>query len=75
MSLFHKSEEPSVAFLTPQDILTKVSFDTANNLTRSQKVPFVETVKKYVKVFQPDLPGYNGSYGPVFTDFTFASSA
>ena len=74
-SLPAPTEEPKVTFLTPQDILTKVSFDTANNLTRSQKVPFIETVKKYVKIFQPDLPGYNGSYGPVFADFTFASSA
>ena len=37
-SLPAPTEEPSVTFLTPQDILTKVSFDTANNLTRSQKV-------------------------------------
>ena len=28
-----------------------------------------------MSVFQPDLPGYNGAYGPVYASFQFASKA
>ena len=32
-------------------------------------------ITKYSQVFQPDLPGYNNSFGLVFADFQFTSSA
>ena len=39
------TEEPQITPLEPQDIINKVSFDSTNKLTRSQKAPFIETVK------------------------------
>ena len=55
--------------------MDQICFDDSNTLSKSQKEPFVETVKKYSQAFQSDLPGYNGAFGPVFANFQFASTA
>ena len=39
------------------------------------KAPFIQSIAKQSVVFQPTLPGYNHSFGPVYTSFKFASKA
>ena len=55
-------------------ILDQVCLEVSRTLSKQQRAPFVATITKYSQVFQPNLPGYN-SFGPVFADFQFASSA
>jgi hypothetical protein len=40
-----------------------------------KKQLLLNTVKQYSEVFQNDLPGYNGAFGPCFANFEFASQA
>ena len=56
-------------------ILDQACLDVSKTLSKQQKALFVATITKYSQVFQPDLPGYNNSFGRVFADFQFASSA
>ena len=68
-----KSEtRPSPATFKPlDDILGEIRFD--GNLPSCDKNVFKEAISHHLEVFQPDLPGYNGAYGPVFASFEFAS--
>ena len=69
--LAHLSTTPRSA----TDILKDISIDDSNTLAREQRKPFISSITKYLTVFQPDLPGYNGVYGQVQANFEFASSA
>ena len=55
------------------EILAEIKFD--GNLSNVEKEPFKKSIIENTSVFQPDLPGYNGAYGPVYASFQFASKA
>ena len=58
-----------------QDILNLVSIDDACSLSNPTKSKLRSSIEQYSAVFQNDLPGYNGYYGPVNAGFEFASKA
>ena len=71
----HLNTAPVIQPFSVTQILNDVCLDASNTLTKQQKAPFVATIAKYSQAFQPDLPGYNNSFGPVYANFQFASSA
>ena len=84
VSLHTTSESPSfpnrhllniqdITQFSVKDILTEVTFD--GNLSTQVKQQLKNVISKHSAVFQPDLPGYNHSFGPVYADFNFASKA
>ena len=59
--------------LSIEDILKDVTFD--GNLSTSVRKQLTNILSSHSAIFQPDLPGYNHSFGPVYADFNFASKA
>ena len=53
-------------------IISEINF---NNIPSSHKKEFEQIVYSYSAVFQQDLPGYNGFYGPVHASIQFGSKA
>ena len=45
------------------------------DMNKAEKSPFLSTLSNYSEVFQSDLPGYNGHFGPVFASIDFGSRA
>ena len=58
---------------TLQEVLKEVNID--GNLPKREKEKFNASISQNLPVFQQNLPGYNGAYGPVFASFRFASKA
>ena len=55
-----------------EQILDEVDF---KNIPQSHRKSFLNVITTHSDVFQPDLPGYNNAYGPVYANFEFASKA
>ena len=56
-----------------KDILSNILFD--GNLSKQDKQPLLDIISSHSSIFQPSLPGYNHSFGPVYAAFSFASKA
>ena len=56
-----------------KEVLKDVVFD--GNLSGQDKQPFLDIIGSHSSIFQPSLPGYNHSFGPVYASFGFASKA
>ena len=56
-----------------KEIVKDVVFD--GNLSKQDKQPFLDIIGSRSSIFQPSLPGYNHSFGPVYASFGFASKA
>ena len=56
-----------------KDIIKDVTFD--GNLPRQDKQPLLDIISSHSPIFQPSLPGYNHSFGPVYANYNFASKA
>ena len=71
---FHTPLLPAKPFKpkSVQDILSEVNLST---LSQAAKKPFQDTIAAFPDVFQPDLPGYNHHFGPVFASIEFGSRA
>ena len=59
--------------ISPKDIIKDVVID--GNLSTSEKQPLLDAISAHCEIFQPTLPGYNHSFGPVYASFSFASKA
>ena len=68
-----KVQPPSARSIS--SIINDIQIDCSNTLTPEMKELFKDTIRENVEIFQPDLPGYNGAFGPVHADFQFTSKA
>ena len=64
-------QKPSLIPVT--EIQKDVTFD--GNLPAKTKQQLKDIISSHSEIFQPTLPGYNHSFGPVYADFNFASKA
>ena len=69
----HPLDLPPVLEKSVDDIVPEFPFD--GSLSAKDKAPFIQSIVKHSVVFQPTLPGYNHSFGPVYASFKFASKA
>ena len=69
----HPLEIPPLVEKSTKEIIKDITFD--GNLSNQDKQPFLDSISKHSPVFQPSLPGYNHSFGPVYASFKFASKA
>ena len=58
---------------TEAEIIKDISVDGAKNMTSKQKNKILSYVKENLDIFQPDLPGYNHHFGPVYANIEFNS--
>ena len=61
----------SVEKLSREEVLKGVLIDV--NLLAADKQALQNTISQHLAVFQPDLPGYNHAFGPVYASMKFAS--
>ena len=64
---------PPIAEKSLKNILDNIQFD--GNLSKQDKQPLIDIISSHSSIFQPSLPGYNHSFGPVYASFNFASRA
>ena len=57
--------------LSKDEVLKGVLID--GNLPAADKQALQTTISQHLKIFQPDLPGYNHAFGPVYASMKFAS--
>ena len=57
------------------EILEEIEIDQAKSMNPNEKKSFINTLKEFAVVLNPDLPGYNNYFGPVYASIDFASRA
>ena len=55
--------------------MDEIEIDQAKSMNPNEKESFINTLKEFAAVLQPELPGYNNYFGPVHASIDFASRA
>ena len=66
-------ETPPIITRSVKEIIKEVKFD--GQIPQQNKQALIDVISSNSQIFQPDLPGYNHSFGPVYANYTFASKA